>query len=267
MTSRYGYTNLLSQDEVDKTLNIIYSLSDYWIKRGPDDSKHSFHTLGSVAHLDIPSDNAEVTKDNIDFFNKNNKILSENFGYLYDIIMNKVNEIFGPCELVDDVPFPGFYIFGDFKNNLVESISEYGDVAGDATIHYDGIFPMLNYKWKEYGGATESFAITLALELPKSGAGVLIWDQPDIGLYSNSDYAKACKEFDFTKNIDNANVIRDNIKNPVPEVLEYKPGGIFWHNCGIYHAIGYSVNTLTTDRRITMQIFGVKCDGVWRLIF
>lgn len=265
--SQYGYTNLLSQEEVEKTLRIIDSLSDQWIRRGPDNSRHSFYTLGAVAHLDIDSEDAKVSKETIDFFNFNNKILRDNFSYLYDIIINKVSEIFGPSELVDDVPFPGFYIFGDVDSDGSEKESPYGDVGVDATIHRDGLFPHLDYKWNELGGATESFAITLALELPKSGAGVLIWDQPDIGIYSNGDYAKHYKSLDFSTSKHNIHVLKNKISNPVPEVIEYSPGGIFWHHCGIYHAIGYSANTLTTDRRITMQIFGVKCDGVWRLIF
>jgi hypothetical protein len=266
MSSQYGYINLLSQEDVSKTLGIIDSLSDKWIRRGPVNTRHDFYTLGAVSHLDIPSD-VIATEKHIDFINKNNKILLDNFKYLYDIVIDKVSEMFGPCELVDDVPFPGFYIFGDIEQGEEGSISPYGDVAGLATIHSDGLFPMLDYKWEKYGGATDSFAVTVAIQLPKNGAGVLIWDQPDIGFYSNSEYAKACKQFDFSKNPDNDKFIKKNIKDPIPDVIEYGPGGMFWHNCGIYHALGYSVNTLTTDRRITMQIFGIKCDGVWRLVF
>jgi hypothetical protein len=266
MANAYGYENLLTPDEVSKTVNIIDSLSDKWVRRGPDNSRHSFYTIGGVAHLDI-LEGEEITQDKIDFFNTNNKILSDNFKYLYDIIIKKVNEIFGPCEMIDDVPFPGFYIFGDIDSDGKESPSPYGDVGAGATVHRDGLFPHLDYKWNQLGGATDSFAITLAIELPKSGGGVMIWDQPDIGVYSDSEYAKYCKSLDFTKVEHNINAMENHISNPIPEVIEYKPGGIFWHHCGIYHAIGYSANTLTTDRRITMQIFGVKCNDIWRLIF
>lgn len=267
MSNVYGYENLLTPDEVSKTITIIDSLSDKWIRRGPDNSRHSFYTLGAVSHLELPPEDEEITKERIDFFNQNNKILSSNFKYLYDIIQKKITEMFGPCEFVDDAPMPGFYIFGDVDGSMDGSISPYGNVGGDATIHRDGLLKHLNYKWNSLGGATDSFAITLAIELPKSGAGILIWDQPDIGLYSNSKYANDCKILDFNSNIHNAEVLKNKIINPVPEVIDYQPGGIFWHYCGIYHAVGYSLDTLNTDRRITMQIFGVKCNDIWRLVF
>ena len=267
MSNQYGYTNLLTQEEVNKTISIIDSLSDKWIKRGPDNSRHSFYTLGSVSHFEIPPEDERITPERMDFINKNNEILSNNFKYLYDIVLKKVTDLFGNCEFVDGVPLPGFYIFGDIDCNDIASASPYGDVGGDATIHRDGLLKHLNYKWDTLGGATDSFAITLAIELPKNGAGILIWDQPDIGLYSDSEYAKHHKSLDFTANKHNAEVLKAGVKNIVPEVIDYYPGGIFWHYCGIYHAVGYSYKTLTTDRRITMQIFGVKCDGVWRLTF
>lgn len=267
MSIRYGYSRLLTKEEVEKTIGIVDSLSDKWIKRGPDNSRHSFYTLGAVSHLEIPPEDEVINQERIDFFNKNNKILLDNFKYLYDIIEQKVTDMFGPCEFINDVPMPGFYIFGDTDGNADGSLSPYGDVGGAATIHRDGLLKHLNYKWDSLGGATDSFAITLAIELPQSGAGVMIWDQPDIGFYSNSDYAKHCKTLDFNSNEHNAEILKNKILNPVPEIIDYYPGGMFWHYCGIYHAVGYSHNTLNTDRRITMQIFGVKCNDIWRLVF
>lgn len=264
MSNNYGYINLLSPAEVDRTLEIIESLSDRWIPRGSDD--YRYHTLGAVSHIDrLPND--IMTNEQISFFNKNNKILQDNFKYLYEIIISKVNELFGPCEIVNDVPIPGFYIYGGLKKNETPTRSEYGDFEGQTEIHRDGLFNMLDYKWNQYGGATDSFGMTLALELPKNGSGILIWDQPDIGLYSNSEYANRSKLFDFNKNEKNAHKFSKYIKNPIPEVIDYIPGYIFWQHGEVYHAVGYSIDTLNTDRRITMQIFGIKCDGVWRLIF
>ena len=262
--SQYGYINILNEEEVKKTLDIIESLYDQWIPRG--EGSYVYHTLGSVSHIDRLPD-GQINKDNIDFFNKHNKILKNNFQYLYDIIIKKVNEMFGQCEITDDVPSPGFYIYGGKRKESIPEKSPHGDFGGYTDIHADGLFLMLDYKWQEYGGATDSFGMTLSLEVPSSGTGILIWDQPDIGLYSNNDYAKRSKLFDFSKNTRNIEVLRDNIKNPVPEFIEYKPGNAFWQHGGVYHAVGYPIDTLTTDRRITMQIFGVKCDGIWRLIF
>lgn len=264
MSARYGYEKLLSQEEVDKTLSIIESLSDEWTSRGSDE--YIYYTLGAVSHMDAPQD-SPITKETISLFNEKNKIISNNFQYLYKIITDKVTELFGPCEIVDDVPAPGFYIFGSKKNNEAQKLSPSGDFEGQTTIHKDGLFHMLNYKWEKYGGATDSFGMTLCLEIPKHGTGILIWDQPDIGLYSNSQYAVRSKAFDFTKNESNADIIKNNIKNPIPETIDYKPGYVFWQHGGIYHAVGYSIDTLNTDRRITMQVFGIKCDGIWRLVF
>jgi hypothetical protein len=262
MQSRFGYEQLLTQEEVDKTLSILESLSDEWTPRGSD----KYYTLGAVSHKDAPQD-TPITKDTILFFNEKNNILSDNFGYLYKKIIDKVTELFGPCEIVDDVPAPGFYIFGGIKNNELPKPSTLEDIEGQTAIHKDGLFDMLNYKWEKYGGATDSFGMTLCLEVPKHGTGILIWDQPDTGLYSNSTYATRAKSFDFNKNESNVNIIKKYIKNPIPEVIDYKPGYVFWQHGGIYHAVGYSIDTLNTDRRITMQVFGVKCDGIWRLIF
>jgi hypothetical protein len=264
MANQYGYENLLTPDEVSKTVSIIDSLSDKWIQRS--DGEYQYHTIGGVSHRD-KIDNFHTLEEQVKYFNENNKILIDNFSYLYEIIINKVNKMFGRCEIVSDVPIPGFYIYGGYKKNDAPELSIYGDFGGNTNIHNDGLFPMLDYKWNQYGGATDSFGLTLALELPQNGAGILIWDQPDIGLYSSSEYANRCKRFDFNKNNSNTNVINKYIKNPIPEVIDYVPGSIFWQHGEVYHAAGYSIDTLNTDRRITMQIFGVKCNDIWRLVF
>ena len=105
MSNNYGYINLLSPAEVDRTLEIIESLSDSWIPRGSDD--YGYHTLGAVSHIDrLPND--IMTNEQISFFNKNNKILQDNFKYLYEIIISKVTNCLVHAKLLMMYQFQDF---------------------------------------------------------------------------------------------------------------------------------------------------------------
>jgi mannose-6-phosphate isomerase class I len=61
--------------------------------------------------------------------------------------------------------------------------------------------------------------------------------------------------------------MKDNVKNYIPELIEYKAGDAVYIDSKIVHAVSHGVDIAEKDQRITMQAFGIKCDGVWRLFF
>ena len=62
-------------------------------------------------------------------------------------------------------------------------------------------------------------------------------------------------------------MLENDIINKVPGIVEHKPGQMFFQEGKIYHAVGHTQKPMSNDRRITLQGFGKKCDGVWRLCF
>lgn len=181
---------------------------------------------------------------------------------MYASIISKFSDLYGKCELANNIPIPGFFIYTEHygvqnRNN------------GFSKIHKDGRFEYLDYYWNGFKKVDHDnvIGITIALELPKSGAGMCIWDQSDQGFYSNSEWANSVKKSDFYLNPISSEHLNNNIINKIPNVVEYVVGKAIIQEGEQFHAIAHGTNLSTSDRRITIQIFAKKCDGIWRLFF
>jgi hypothetical protein len=262
--SKHKVVDILSKEECLDYVNVIDSLSNLWSKRTIADTHH--YTLGTATYLDIEP-YGEITQERINLIKKSNEMLKENFSTLYDKVLKYVEQEYGPAELVVDGPIPGIFIYGEPKpNKMVQELIE--PARGRVSLHTDGQERCLEYIWSTYNDVQkETLAFTLALEMPQNGAAFLLWDQPDLGFYSKKESASLYKTYDYTENPYNIKVFDENIINKIPEVIEHIPGKMLIQSGEQWHATGFSTKPYNTDRRITLQGFGVKCDGVWRLFF
>lgn len=249
--------NFFTEQEVAEILNIVDSLEDKWTKRIITDSVN-FFTLGQESSIDC----VNYDDNTINLTHNSNKMLKENFHFMYTSIISKFSELYGKCELATDVPIPGFFIYTEHKG--VQSRNN-----GFSKIHKDGRFEHLDYYWNTFKKVDHDnvIGITIALELPKSGSGMFIWDQPDQGFYSNSEWANSVKYSDFNLNPESANHLNSNIINKIPNVVEYSVGKAIVQDGPQFHAVAHGTNLSIKDRRVTIQIFAKKCDGIWRLYF
>ena len=262
--SDYTLVDLLSKDECNSYSSRIDSIKDKWIKRPV--GEYHFYTLGTATHLDVETRNGNLDEDYFSYINHNNNILKDNFSDLYDKVFKTLVKILGPCEFIEDAPIPGFFIYGEKKNGL--ETNPVPAIGGKTNIHSDKQLEHLGYVWSNYSNIeTDTIGFTLPIEVPDSGSAILLWDQPNHGFYMDNDMSDAYKRYDYTENPNNIDVLNNNIINKIPEVIEHIPGRMFLQHGPIWHAAGHAVKPTTSDRRITLQGFGAKCDGIWRLCF
>ena len=249
--------NFFTKQEVLEILKTVDSIEDKWIKRQVSPTNF-YYTLGNESFVDCVEGviNESVIKE----INKNNLMLKENLHFMYTSVISKISEMFGKCELATDIPIPGFFIYterdGVQKRN-----------NGIPNIHQDGKFEYLNYYWDTFKKVEHdsTFGFTVALQLPASGAGMCVWDEPDQGFYSNSEWANEVKRSNFYLNPNSGNILDTYIVNKIPNVIEYSVGKALVQQGAQYHSVAHGINLTQSDRRITLQGFGKKCDGIWRL--
>lgn len=264
MTEHF-FIDMLSKDECKKYVDVLDSLSNQWTKRVIG-SAH-YYTFGAASHLDL-NVSEPVTDDTLNFIKTNNNNLKIAFPELYNKIVAELSKKIGECQLIEeDGPIPGFFIYGEaLPNNIKKEPSHI--VGGLASIHTDGQVSSLGYIWERYKDlGTEYISYTLPLEVPENGAAFLLWDQPDLGCYMSGEVAEIYKGYDYYQDDKNINFLNNNIINKVPEVIDHIPGRMLVQKGEQYHAAGFSTKPFTTDRRITFQGLGAKCDGIWRLFF
>ena len=262
--AKHTVVNILSKEECDVYVTKVDLLSEHWRKRVVGPTHH--YTFGTATYLDIEP-YGDITEERINLIKESNDILQKNFSTLYNKVLHYIEKEYGPAELVVDGPIPGIFIYGEARpNDIVEEPEE--PRRGRVSLHTDGQEKCLEYIWSRYSDVEEeTIAFTLALEMPKNGASFLLWDQEDFGFYSNSESSKLYKEYDYNENPYNEKVFNESILNKIPEVIDHIPGNMLIQSGEQWHSVGFSTAPFTTDRRITLQGFGVKCDGIWRLFF
>ena len=135
----------LDTDDITKR---VLSLKDMWVSRSEE---YPFYTLGRCAYLD------GKTQAYYDNLKEENNILIETFADLYSYVGDVLNDAFSEdVFLPKDLRVPGFHIFPSDKKFL--------KIAGKWHQDYPHITLGLD--------PVDTFAFTLAIELPKSGGGM-----------------------------------------------------------------------------------------------
>lgn len=139
-------------DTEDITKRVL-GLKDMWVSRSEE---YPFYTLGRCAYLD------GKTQAYYDNLKEENNILIETFADLYSYVGDVLNGAFNEdVFLPKDLRVPGFHIFPSDKKFL--------KIAGKWHQDYPHITLGLD--------PIDTFAFTLAIELPKSGGGMDFVDE------------------------------------------------------------------------------------------
>ncbi len=260
-----GFIDTLSEEELTRTSDLVDLFREYWVNRGiysptegffPDSNiPIDFYTIGGVTYIDGFSD-----LDSYYTYSKAvNPTLKEYFGWLYDIVIDKLSEQIGPCELIDELAHPGFHIFGHQPGYHVYPHTIQFVTKPYATIHYDLQQNKHLKIWEKYEDVDldNCLSFTLCIEVPGSGGGLNTWNEPSLREYDpKNSYTMEIKTMDYGD------------MGPPTAVVTYERGKMFYFIGKLLHQIAPAAQTLTPDeRRITLQGHGVKCDGVWRIYF
>lgn len=261
----HGFIDTLTKEEVDLVEGYVETFSDYWVPRGTYcseggfqhklDRPLDFYTIGAVTYIDGLSNLEGYYK----YAEQVNPTLYEYFGWLYKIVLDKLSEVIGPCELIGNLGHPGFHVFGHKPGEYVNQYSLMAFTQPLATIHHDLQQEKHKLVWEYYKDYDLDYCLTFTLPIvvPESGAGLNTWDDIRMCKYDKDDaYSKEIKRLDYGK------------YGPPLAVVPYTPGKMFYFIGKLLHQIApVSQHVKSTDRRITLQGHGVMCDGVWRIYF
>jgi hypothetical protein len=258
-----GYIDLLDSDGVQWTLDVINSYEDYWIRRGvysestgfaATEDPVDFYTLGAATYIDC-----KLNKQVYEYINEQvSNNLRSDFDWLYDTLVYNLWDEIGPCEISSELAPPGFHIFGCKSNEEPTEATKNYMEKSTATIHVDLQQEQHMSVWDKFDEVdlVNCLSFTLPLQIPISGAGLNTWEDDSLKCYElNDDYCKSIKKLDYGE------------YSPPNVVIPYSVGKLFYFIGPLKHQIAPGNKLILSDRRITLQGHGVKCDGVWQLYF
>jgi len=271
MIKEHGLIRLLSENQCDEIINTIDSLDKYWIPR-PRNGINMFYTMGAASYLDTY--NGARPNQYKDYYTKMNPILKENFFNLYNILIDTLSPIVGPCALADNLGVPGFQIFGLKKSHMGQPIP-IPNLGYATELHSDKVSYNHKEAWSQYQNVEEDLlTITVALDIHNNGSGLVVWDK-EMDIDSTSQYANSVKQ----QSMEALNKIKEASGYPFnsdkilefnmdePKIVEYFKGSMFYIIGDPWHQVAPPINATTNERRITLQAHALKCDGIWRLHF
>lgn len=246
----YKNIDFLSAEECNDIRNRIFSLKDYWIDRSRAISPFEdvpFYSLGVASYIDC----IRPSESHLYFENakKTNKILRDNFQGLFTKMENVIRKEFS-CDVayIDDFALPGFQMY------LADWFFE--DFTGPK--HCDFHHHLLD--WEKYGISydyQENMTFTASIKLPKSGAGVYMWD----------------KTYEYDKNADltyeehRSLMYAVDLPDEEREYFRYEPGKIFFHSGNRYHQVAEIYEMENDDERITFQGHAVKHNNTYYIFW
>ena len=211
-------------------------------------SRAPFWTLGAVSYLDHVKSGDQYDKHR-DYLNP---VLKKKFNWIYDIIIEKLQGALGEPVVIDGfLAHPGFHIFSAKSGTSIqpEYLKMFEQPLG--SVHVDVQNEEHHDYWQKFENVNsdDTMSFTIPIKLPSGGGGLYTW-KDEVNPYS----------FNYTTN-DNK---LSELKSPSITNL-YTEGEMIYFMGYLLHQMMPGVNVQPTDRRITVQGHGVKCDGVWRL--
>ena len=211
-------------------------------------SRAPFWTLGAVSYLDHVKSGDQYDKHR-DYVNP---VLYKKFNWIYEIITKKLQEALGEPVVIDKfLAHPGFHIFATKIGTTIEP--EYMKLFEQplGSVHVDVQWEEHHDYWQTFDEVNlkDTLSFTVPIKLPSGGGGLYTWAD-EVNPYS----------FNYTTN----EVKLSELEHPCVSNL-YTEGEMIYFIGHLLHQMMPGVNVQPTDRRITVQGHGQKCDGVWRL--
>ena len=247
-----------TKEDCNKIETTVDSLDKLWINRSCTRrfsyenkmhiSRAPFWTLGAVSYLDHVKSGDQYDKHR-DYVNP---VLYKKFNWIYEIITEKLQEALGDPVVIDKfLAHPGFHIFATKIGTTIEP--EYMKLFEQplGSVHVDVQWEEHHDYWQTFDEVNlkDTLSFTVPIKLPSGGGGLYTWAD-EVNPYS----------FNYTTN----EVKLSELEHPCVSNL-YTEGEMIYFIGHLLHQMMPGVNVQPTDRRITVQGHGQKCDGVWRL--
>ena len=247
-----------TKEDCNKIETTVDSLDKLWINRSCTRrfsyenkmhiSRAPFWTLGAVSYLDHVKSGDQYDKHR-DYVNP---VLYKKFNWIYEIITEKLQEALGDPVVIDKfLAHPGFHIFATKTGTTIEP--EYMKLFEQplGSVHVDVQWEEHHDYWQTFDEVNleDTLSFTVPIKLPSGGGGLYTWAD-EVNPYS----------FNYTTN----EVKLSELEHPCVSNL-YTEGEMIYFVGHLLHQMMPGVNVQPTDRRITVQGHGQKCDGVWRL--
>lgn len=254
----HGFLKILTEDQCKTVIKDVEDLHKYWVRIEPEPI--DFYTLGAVSH----QEGMWEPQKYIEKAAKMNPILKEKFEWVYDIVLEKLSEQIGPCELLDPLAYPGFHILGHPPGQPNDPMGMIVAKKPLTRIHEDHQYDYDEHQkvWAKFTDVRidNSMSWTLSIEMPKCGSALATW-----GIEEMKEYEYNKDLVDYIKGLSDYTDFKDS--QPPDAVVTYKTGEMFFFHGLMTHQIAPASETLDYDRRITMQGHGTMCDGIWRIYF
>ena len=247
-----------TEEDCNRILKTIYELDKLWVNRSQERrysfenqihiTKAPFWTLGAVSYLDHVASPTRYNKHR-DYLNP---VLMKKFGWIYDIICKTLeSELQNPVVIDKFLAYPGFHIFAAKNGDFIapEYMKMFEQPLG--SVHVDVQYEEHHEYWQTFNTVNfkETMSFTIPIDLPSGGGGLYTWAD-EVNPYS----------FNYTTN----ETKLSELKSPTVS-NSYTEGEMIYFMGYLLHQMMPGVNVQPTDRRITVQGHGQKCDGVWRL--
>ena len=247
-----------TKEDCNKIETTVDNLDKLWINRSCTRrfsyenqmhiSRAPFWTLGAVSYLDHVKSSDQYDKHR-DYLNP---VLLKKFNWIYEIICERLQGELGEPVVIDGfLAHPGFHIFSAKSGTTIEPeyIKMFEQPLG--SVHVDVQWEEHHDYWQTFDKVNleDTLSFTVPIKLPSGGGGLYTWAD-EVNPYS----------FNYTTN---ENKLAE-LEHPCVTNL-YTEGEMIYFIGHLLHQMMPGVNVQPTDRRITVQGHGQKCDGVWRL--
>ena len=227
---------VLTAEEARKTVDDIHAERARWTTRFPA-SEFQFSTLGAASYLDASQGQFDAYQALAQRFNP---VLRERFDWLLERLRRAVAAAVGaPVRYDDRLALPGFHIF----------LYQPEHPAQKASLHYDLQYELID--WTAFGtpDTSSQLSLTLALALPESGGGLLVWNINRIEILRLSEDER------------HAHMRANRFATHHP----YAIGSLALHSGHQLHQIAPTPAPRPGDQRITLQAHTLRVDGEWLL--
>ena len=247
-----------TEEDCNKIEKTVDDLDKLWVNRSCERrfsfetetviSRAPFWTLGAVSYLDSVASPDRYNKHK----NYLNPVLRKKFTWIYEIICEKLQREFGEPVVIDKfLAHPGFHIFATKTGSVLrpEYVELFQEPLG--SVHVDVQYEEHYEYWNIFKEVDleNTLSFTIPINLPTHGGGLYTWeDEVDPKL------------FNYTTN----DTKLSELESPSISNL-YNKGEMVYFIGHLLHQMMPGRDLQPTDRRITVQGHGIKCDGVWRL--
>ena len=234
LQNHFTKVDLLAPSECELVCSRIANLKQFWLQQ---DASLPFYSLGTASYFHDPVHNpVEKYHSLVKCYNT---LLWDNFAWLYQKLAdNLAAKLAAPIYYPKNLALPGFHIFLAHKS--FEQL--------DPPIHRDIQYRMHGWETQSATSYAQTISFTLAIKLPKSGAGINIWD-----LHHD--------EVDRMSPTEIESLVESQTKYFYP----YELGKFALHSGHFVHQIAPVNNIQPNDQRITLQGHGFLVGGVWHL--